>query len=103
MYAYVRPQGGKGDCKWRMALFLGKTESQDAWVVGDGEQVMLTRSVRRVDRPWPKFLAYYQNFNTYSWEYQVNFGGRIVPSKRAVGPMPLTNATHGHHPCEVQR
>ena len=89
VYAYVRPQGGKGDPKWRMALFLGKTENQDAWVVGDGEQVMLTRSVRRVDRPWSKFLAYYQNFNTYSWEYQMNFGGRIVPSKRAVGPMPL--------------
>ena len=89
-----------------MGMFLGKTESKDAWVVGDGEQVMLTRSVRRVDRPWSKFLAYYQNFNTYSWEYQVNFGGRIVPSKRAVGPMPLKNgqiATHGHHLGEVQR
>ena len=32
----------KGDPKRRMALFLGKTESQDAGVVGDGEQVMLT-------------------------------------------------------------
>ena len=89
VYAFVKPKGGKGDPRWRMSLFLGKTEAQDAWVVGDGEQVILTRSLRRIDRPWSKFLAYYQNFNTFSWEYQVNFGGRVVPSKRAAGAIPL--------------
>ena len=52
VYAYTKPQSGKGNPKWRLALFLGKTEGQDAWLVGDGSQVMLTRSVRRIDRPW---------------------------------------------------
>ena len=52
---------------------------------------MPTPSVRRVSRPWSRFLAYYQNFDTYSWECQVNLGGRIVPSKRAVGRMLLTS------------
>ena len=72
-----------------MTLFLGKTEGQDAWIVGDGSQVMLTRSVKRVDRPWRNFGAYYQNFATHTFEYQINFGGRIIPSKRAASAVPL--------------
>ena len=89
VYAYVKPQSGKGNPRWRMALFLGKTDGQDAWIVGDGSQIMLTRSIRRVNRPWTGFLSYYQNFMTASWEYQTNFGGRIIPTKRAVTGIPL--------------
>ena len=29
VYAFVKPQSGKGDPRWRMTLFLGKTEGQD--------------------------------------------------------------------------
>ena len=50
---------------------------------------MLTGSVRRVDRPWRSFGAYFQNFATFTYEYQINFGGRIVPSKRAASAVPL--------------
>ena len=89
VYAFVKPQSGKGNPRWRMTLFLGKTEGQDSWIVGDGSQVMLTRSVRRVDRPWKNFGAYYQNIATFTYEYQINFGGRIVPSKRAASAVPL--------------
>ena len=35
------------------------------------------------------FLSYYQNFETASWEYQTNFGGRIIPTKRAATGIPL--------------
>ena len=72
VYAFVKPQPGKGNPSWRMTLFLGKTEGQDSWIVGDGSQVLLTRSVRRVDRPWKNFGAYYQNFATFS------FGTRLT-------------------------
>ena len=51
VYAYVRPQSGKGNPRWRMSIFLGKTDGQDAWIVGDGSQIMLTRPIRRVNRP----------------------------------------------------
>ena len=91
VHAFVRPQSGKGNPTWRMNLFLGKTEGQDSWIVGDGSRVMLTRSVRRLARPWKSFLAYYQNFTAASFEYQVNFGGRIVPSKRAARCYPTSD------------
>ena len=51
------------------------------------EAQLLTRSIRRVNRPWTGFLSYYQNFETASWEYQTNFGGRIIPTKRAGIPL----------------
>ena len=34
-------------------------------------------------------MTYFRDFTAHSWEFQVNFGGRIVPSKRAVGPIAL--------------
>ena len=74
-----------------MTIFLRKT--QDAWIVSDGDRIVLTKSVRRVDRPWARFLAYYMGFSTASLEFQTNFGGRIVPTKRAVGAQAL-----GHGP-----
>ena len=64
----------------------GCTETQDAWIIGDGVDVMLTRSIRRVDQPWTKFLAYYTGLQTHSFVYQTNFGGRIVPTKRKIAP-----------------
>ena len=57
VYAYCMGRG-KADAKWRVGLMLGKTEAQDAWIIGDGVDVMLSRSIRRVDQPWNRFLAY---------------------------------------------
>ena len=85
VYAYCKGRG-KADAKWRVGLMLGKTEAQDAWIIGDGVDVMLSRSIRRVDQPWNRFLAYYMGFQTHSYVYQTNFGGRIVPTKRKVVP-----------------
>ena len=65
---------------------LGKTEAQDAWIIGDGVDVMLSRSIRRVDQPWSRFLAYFSGHQTHSFVYQTNFGGRIVPTKRKITP-----------------
>eukprot|EP00435_Cladocopium_sp_Y103_P032112 s1247_g8.t1 len=85
VYGYCKPRG-KADAKWRVGLFLGKTEAQDAWIIGDGVDVMLTRSIRRVDQPWTRFLAYFTGLQTHSFIYQTNFGGRIVPTKRKIAP-----------------
>ena len=45
VYGYCKARG-KADAKWRVGLYLGKTEAQDAWIIGDGVDVMLTRSIR---------------------------------------------------------
>ena len=91
-FAYSKPkQGFKADPRWKVGICLGKTEIQDAWVIGDGNRVFLSRSLRRVSNANKQYLSCYQNFTAYSWEFQQNFGGRIVPSKRlaamVTGPM----------------
>ena len=60
---------------------LGK-DLQDNWIIGDGNRVFFSRSVRRVANMSKEYLGCFQNFTADSWEYQQNFGGRIVPSKR---------------------
>ena len=83
VFAYSKQkQGFKADPKWKVGFCLGKTEVQDAWVIGDGNRVFLSKSIRRVADASTKYVACYQGFTAYSWEYQQNFGGRIVPSKR---------------------
>ena len=52
VYAFVRSQAlspPKGDPKWKMTIFLGRTDGQAVWIVSDGERIMRTRRVRRVD------------------------------------------------------
>ena len=83
VFAYSKQkQGFKADPRWKVGICLGKTEMQDAWVIGDGNRVFLSRSLRRVADASARYLACYQAFTAYSWEFQQNFGGRIVPSKR---------------------
>ena len=85
VHAYVKPkQGYKADPKWKIGICLGKSETQDCWIIGDGSRVFLSRSIRRVEQSWQSFLSCFKAFSAYSWEYQTNFGGRIVPSKRLI-------------------
>ena len=74
----------KGNPKWQRVIVLGKTESQDTYVVFTGAAVMLTRSVRRVSTDWKNHLGFYLHFNAPTWKFKTGFGGRVVPTKRAV-------------------
>ena len=67
---------------------MGKVERQDAYVLTDDVQVVLSKRTRTTDQDWPKYLPIYKSFNAYSWEYQTNFGGRIVATKRRAEALP---------------
>ena len=92
VFAYTKhKQGYKADPRWKIGVCLGKSEVQDAWVIGDGSRVFLSRSICRVQNSWSQYLACFKGFSPFSLEFQTNFGGRIVPSKRFAssveGPM----------------
>ena len=63
-------------------------------MIGDANKVYLSRSLRRMSGASKKNLMCYKGFTAYSWEYQQNFGGRIVPSKRMASMvgMPMSRA-----------
>ena len=77
----------KGNAKWHRMIFLGKVECQDSFLLYDGSSLVLTRSVRRVNTDWRMYMKFHLQFNLFSWQYKVGFGGRVVPTKRRVaGP-----------------
>ena len=81
VFAYSKQkQGFTADPKWKVVICLAKTEMQNAWVIDDGNRVFLSRSLRRVADACARYLACYQGFTGYSWDFQL--GGRIVPSNR---------------------
>ena len=43
-------------------IFLGKVESQDSFLCFDGENIILTKSVRRVSTSWKSHLSFYASF-----------------------------------------
>ena len=65
----------------REQFFLGKIDPQDSYLLYDGNNLVLTRSVRRISTSWKGHLAFYVNFTCWSWNYKPGFGGRVVPTK----------------------
>ena len=53
--------------------------------------------MRRINTDWRTHLKYYLQFNLFSWQFKVGFGGRVVPTKRrAPAPRAVTFApSHG--------
>ena len=59
----------------------------------DGSSLVLTTSVRRVNTDWRMYMKFHLQFNLFSWQYKVGFGGRVVPTKRRVaGPRAVSFA-----------
>eukprot|EP00435_Cladocopium_sp_Y103_P018358 s4574_g4.t1 len=61
----------KGNPKWQRVLVLGKTETQDTYIVYIGSAIMLTRSVRRIA-------------TLQLGRFKSGFGGRIIPTKCSI-------------------
>lgn len=83
----------KGNPRWQRMIFLGKVEGQDSYLLYTGSSLILTRSVRRVKTDWISHMAFYKQFNLYSWQCKVGFGGRVVPTKRKANPRSVSFAT----------
>lgn len=47
--------GLQGRCQMEGQCVFG-SEMQDAWVIGDGSRVFLSRSIRRVEVSWSRYL-----------------------------------------------
>ena len=85
VYGFIHP-GTKATPKWRRALFLGKSEDQNGFVLFDGEAVVLSKNVRRIQTTWRSHMAYYLHCKCYSWQYKSGFGARILPTMKKPVP-----------------
>ena len=48
IFGYVIPTT-KATAKWKRMVFLGKADIQNSYVASDGQSILLTRSVRRIN------------------------------------------------------
>ena len=89
-FSYVHT-AHKGNPKWQRVIILGKTESQDTYVVFTGKGVMLSRSVRRIATDWKSHMGFYIYFNAPTWCFKTGFGSRIIPTRRSVEATPASD------------
>lgn len=91
--AYTKPrQGYKADPPSKVRLCLGKSELQDAWVIGDGSRVFLSRSIRRVEDSWTNYVACFQNFTAFPSSRQILLAALCLQRDGQASPMFLCSS-----------
>ena len=54
--------------------------------------LILTRSVRRIKAKWVTHMAFYKQFDLFSWQYKIGSGGKVQPTKKKVIPRSVSFA-----------
>ena len=81
----------KGAPSWRKGVWLTKSNTSDVHVVGIGEHIVCTRSVRRLPKQWDLKLA--GDVVAEPWCFGLaSLGSKLVSTKRILPPQPLTYA-----------
>ncbi|CAK9110158.1 unnamed protein product [Durusdinium trenchii] len=84
----ARAEPVKGSPRWCKGIWLGKTLNNDVHIIGVGEKVFVTRSVRRLDPPFNSDVI--AGFESYPWDYgYASLGAQLVLAKRIVPPTPF--------------
>ena len=61
-------------------------DSQNRFVLFDGQPIVLSNSIRRISTTWRSHLAYYLHCKCYSWQFKSGFGARILPTMKKTIP-----------------
>ena len=85
VFGYVIPSN-KTAAKWKRMIFLGKAETQNSYVLFDGQAIVLSRSVRRISTTWRSHMAYYLHCKCFSWQFKAGFGPRVLPTMKKAIP-----------------
>ena len=81
----------KGAPSWRKGVWLTKSNSSDVHVVGIGEHIVCTRSVRRLSKQWDLKLA--GEVVAEPWCFGLaSLGSKLISTKRILPPQPVTYA-----------
>ena len=84
-YCYIQP-GPKGGARWLKAVFLTKSLTNDMFVVGHGNTIRLTRSIKRIYDDWHNELKVLFDFVVPAWMVEVR--GHRLTAKGAKPPTP---------------
>ena len=66
----------KGNPKWQRMFCVGKVESQDSFILYDGNQVRLSRSIKQIDSDWKLYMGFFLNFRAPTWDFKTGYVDR---------------------------
>ena len=69
----------KGDARWREGVFLGKSVTNDMYLVHCEGNVRLTRSVKSIYKDWSEHMGLYRTLVVQPWQIEGRLGNRIDP------------------------
>ena len=69
----------KGDARWRPGIFLGKSVTNDMFLVHCEGNVRLTRSVKSIYKDWSEHMGLYRTLVVQPWQIEGTLGNRIDP------------------------
>ena len=83
----------KGDKRWVLSVLVGKASLNDMYIVSGRDGIRLSRSIRRVGRPWATEVQLYRELKGYPWDYGSGvIGTKFVPMPKQrpleVEPLP---------------
>ena len=81
----------KGDKRWVLSVLVGKASLNDMYIVSGRDGIRLSRSIRRVGRPWATEVQLYRELKGYPWDYGSGvIGTKFMPKQRPpeVEPLP---------------
>ena len=94
----------KGDARWRQGVFLGKSVTNDMYLVHCEGNVRLTRSVKSIYKDWSEHMGLYRTLVVQPWQIEGTLGNRIDPVGGNVVPeaIPSLDDEAGPDPPEAE-
>ena len=94
----------KGDARWRQGVFLGKSVTNDMYLVHCEGNVRLTRSVKSIYKDWSDHMGLYRTLVVHPWQIEGTLGNRIDPVSSNVVPdaIPALDDEAGPDPPEAE-
>ena len=95
----------KGDARWRPGVFLGKSVTNDMFLVHCDANVRLTRSVKSIYKDWSEHMGLYRTLVVQPWQIEGTLGNRIDPISSNVAPeaVPALDDEAGTDPPDPDR
>ena len=70
----------KGDARWRPGVFLGKSLTNDMFILHCDGNIRLTRSVKSIYKDWSEHMELYRTIMVQPWHIEGTIGNRTDPA-----------------------
>ena len=87
----------KGDARWRPGVFLGKSLTNDMFILHCDGNIRLTRSVKSIYKDWSEHMELYRTIMVQPWHIEgtIIAQGEVMDADVSMANPPLRGCFHG--------